>query len=179
MTQVTELVTRIKRCPRGKLGWCQFEDDGTEALRHLFIPPLSEPKIQARTQSGVHRRDAVFPNRNFNSSNIWGHLYHELDARMILFEFKNYDKKKIGAREVTQIRDYLSEPMGRLAIICSRGHPNSSALIMRNRVYTETKRVILFMTEENLVEMLFMKERGDDPSNLVMDLVEDFYLKYG
>jgi len=98
---------------------------------------------------------------------------------MIPFEFKNYDKQEIGVDEVTQARDYLSAPMGQLAIICSTGRPNQSALFMCNRVCTETKRVILFMTEENLVEMLFMKERGDDPSNLIMDLVEQFYLQYG
>jgi len=98
---------------------------------------------------------------------------------MIPFEFKNYEKQDIGTEEVVQTRDYLSAPMGRLAVICSTGHPNTSALFMRNRVYTETKRVILFMTEENLVEMLFMKERGEDPANLIMDLVEQFYLQYG
>lgn len=179
MTQITELATRIKTCPRGMSGWRRFEDDCTTALRHVLVPPLSEPKIQARTQSGIHRRDAVFPNRNFNTPNTWSHLYHELNARMIPFEFKNYDKHGIGADEVVQTRDYLSEPMGRLAVICSTGRPNTSALVMRNRVYTETKRVILFMTEENLVEMLFMKERGEDPANLVMDLVEHFYLQYG
>jgi hypothetical protein len=39
-------------------------------------------------------------------------FYHELGARMIPFEFKNYDKQEIGTGEVTQTRDYLSVPMG-------------------------------------------------------------------
>jgi len=39
-------------------------------------------------------------------------------------------------------------------------------------------KVILFVTKENLKEMLFIKERGDDPADLIVDLVEWFYLQH-
>jgi len=56
----------------------------------------------------------VFPNRNFSSANNWAILLKELEARMVLVEFKNYDRDEIGKDETNQIRNYLTTPMGRL-----------------------------------------------------------------
>ena len=80
------------------------------------MPPLAEPLIQPRTYSEIDRRDAVFPNRNIGTENNWGHIYKELAARLVLFEFKNYDREEIGKDETNQVRNYLTKPMGRLAI---------------------------------------------------------------
>jgi hypothetical protein len=38
--------------------------------------------------------------------------------------------------------------------------------------------VIIFITDEELREMVHMKERGDDPSRLIMELVELFYIQH-
>jgi hypothetical protein len=65
-----------------------FEDACTDTLRFLFVPPLQDPLIQPRSFSGIDRRDLVFPNRNLQLGNNWGHLYQELAARLVLFEFK-------------------------------------------------------------------------------------------
>lgn len=173
-----ELARRIRECPAGKAGWREFEDACLEALHYLFVPPLEEPLIQARSYSGVDRRDAIFPNRNLTIVNNWGHLYVELQARLILFEFKNYDTQEIGKEETNQTRNYLTKPMGRLAILCSNRAPNSAAHIKRNSIYNEDGKVILFVTTEQMCEMLEIKARGDDPSDLIMDLLERFYVEH-
>lgn len=112
MTGATELRRRLAECPAGRSGWKEFEDICIEILRFLFVPPLNEPLIQPRSYSGIDRRDAVFPNRNIESSNNWSHLYKELQARMILFESKNYDTEDIGKEETNQTRNYMKQPMG-------------------------------------------------------------------
>lgn len=178
MTAAEDPLHRLKQCPPGHTGWREFEDICTSILRHLFVPPLREPKIQARTLSGIDRRDAVFPNRNIGASSIWGHLYQELGARMILFEFKNYDTTKVGKDEVDQTRVYLTQPMGRLAILCCNKEPEQSAYIRRNTIFSQDDKVILFLLPRHLQEMCFIKERGEDPADLIMDLVEEFYLQH-
>lgn len=178
MSHYYELRQRIQGCPAGHEGWHIFEEACIETLRFLFVPPLTEPIIQPRTYSGIERRDAVFPNRNIDTFNNWGHLYKELDARMVLFEFKNYDKEEIGKDETNQTRNYLTKPMGRLAIMCCNHMPNHAAHIKRNSVFSEERKIILFITKEQLIEMLFIKERGDEPSDLIMDMVERFYLQH-
>ncbi len=97
---------------------------------------------------------------------------------MVLFEFKNYDVDEIGKDETNQTRNYLTTPMGRLAIMCCNREPNTAAHIKRNTIFTEDKKVILFVTTEHLMEMLSIKERGEDPSDLVIDMVERFYLQH-
>jgi len=172
------LHNRIDSCPAGLGGWKEFEEACIEALRFLFVPPLTEPIIQSRTYSGIDRRDVVFPNRNLDVSNNWGRLYRELGARMILIEFKNYDAEEIGKDETNQTRNYLTKPMGRLAIMCCNRLPNKEAHIKRNTIFSEEGKVILFLTKQHLIEMLFIKERGEDPSDLIMDMVERFYLQH-
>ncbi|NJP46520.1 hypothetical protein HCN08_24390 [Streptomyces sp. PRB2-1] len=169
---------RLRAVPRGTSGWKQFEDAAIAVLAHLFVPQLADPIIQARSYSGIDRRDAIFPNRNHGASNHWGRLLHELDARMILVEFKNYDTEEIGKDEVNQTRNYLTKPLGRLALIVSTKKPNHAAHLKRNSVYSEDGKVIVFLTVEHLDEMLYMKERGEDPADLITDLVERFYIEW-
>jgi len=58
------------------------------------------------------------------------------------------------------------------------GSPDRSAHIKRNTIFSEDGKVILFVTVAHLKEMLFIKERGEDPSDLIMDLVERFYVQH-
>lgn len=178
MTQIADMVTRLNAVPPGRAGWSEFENICTEILTFLFVPPLSQPKIQSRSYSGIDRRDAVFPNRQDLGDNVWAKIYRELGARLILFEFKNYDKTEIGKEEVNQTRNYLNKAMGRLGIICSNKKPENQAYIKRNTIFSEEGKVILFITKDKLEEMLYIKERGDDPSDLIMDEIEWFYLQH-
>lgn len=178
MSRAAELQRRLDACPAGLGGWKEFEEICVEVLQYLFVPPLNDPIVQPRSYSGIDRRDAVFPNRNMGAENNWGRLYQELQARMILFEFKNYDKEAIGKEEVNQTRNYLTEPMGRLGIICCNRLPNKAAHIKRNTIYSEDTKVILFMTIDHFKEMLYIKERDEDPSDLIMDMVERFYIQH-
>lgn len=178
MSPVSDLIKRLDACPVGRAGWVEFEDICIAVLELLFVPPLTRPVIQPRTYSGTNRRDAVFPNRNFGENNNWGRLLVELNARMVLFEFKNYDTADIGHEEVIQTDNYLNEPMGRLAIMICSKVPDNGAHIQRNTIFSRHRKVILFLTKDHLKEMLFIKERGEDPSDLIVDLVEKFYLQH-
>ncbi len=179
MTKISNLISNLKSCPLGVNGWKQFEDICIEILTFLFVPPLEVPRIQIRTRSGIDRKDAIFPNRNFNLENTWGKIYQELNARLILFEFKNYDKTEIEKEDVNQVRNYLTEPMGKIGILCCNKEPVESAYIKRNSIYSSSeKKVILFITKEHLIEMLYIKERDEDPADLIMDMIEIFYMEY-
>ena len=183
MNQVNDYIQQLDDCPLGRNGWVQFEDLCTEILTFLFVPPLNPPTRQARMFSGVNRRDAIIPNRNIiandvENSNNWHHLYLELDARMIIFEFKNYDATEIGQDEVNQTRNYMTAAMGRLSMMICSKEPNVSAHRQRNTIFNQDQKVIIFITKEQLKEMLLIKDRNEDPSDLIMDLVERFYIQH-
>lgn len=183
MSKEADLTKALYDCPVGKAGWKQFEDICTEILVYLFSPALAKPIEQARTYSGVNRRDMVFPNRNLENGNTpaeknWHLLYEELGARMILFEYKNYDTSEIGHEEVIQAANYLTKTMGNLGIIVGTKQPSDSAHRQRNTTYTNQGKLILFLTKDDLKEMLDIKARGEEPSNMIVDLVERFYIQH-
>lgn len=109
---------------------------------------------------------------------FWGQLNIELKARLVLVEFKNYDLHALGKDEVDQTRNYLTKPYGKLGLICCRQEPSKEALLRRNQVYTQEEKVILFITEKTLCEMLRMKERGEDPAKLIVEMIELFYMQH-
>jgi hypothetical protein len=174
----SDLRRRLKNCPAGLTGWKDFEDACIDTLSYLFVPPLTRPHLQPRTYSGIDRRDAVFPNWNVEPTNNWGILRRELDARLVLFEFKNYGGSSVGKDEVNQTRNYLSPNLGKLGFLCCNRIPNKSAHLKRNTIYTDDRKVILFLTTKLLIEMLAIKERGEDPSDLILDLLARFYLQH-
>jgi hypothetical protein len=177
-TKAKKFAAALDNCPLGEPGWRQFESVCIDVLTWLFVPPLRAPHIQSRTINGTERRDAVFPNRNLNATANWGYLHHKLEAELILFEFKNYDFSAVGATEVTQTNGYMRSSMGKLGILCCATVPEISAFRKRNTIFSENGRIILFLTKQHLKEMLFIKERGEDPSDLILDLVEEFKLQH-
>lgn len=161
------------------MGWFEFEQACIDTLSFLFVPPLPLPKIQPRTYSGTDRRDAIFSNRNMDGIGNWAWLYRELGAKLIPFEFKNYDQAEIGKDETNQTRNYLKpKTMGRLAVLCCNKLPDDSAHIKRNTIFSEEEKVILFVTVDHLLEMIGIKERGEDPSDFLVDMVENFFLQH-
>ena len=68
--------------------------------------------------------------------------------------------------------------MGKLAIIVCSKLPNEAAHIKRNTIFSGEGKVILFITKDELEEMIYIKERGEDPADLIIDLVEYFYLQH-
>jgi hypothetical protein len=97
---------------------------------------------------------------------------------MILFEFKNFDAEDIGHTEVNQTKNYMTDPMGNLAIMICSKEPIESAHRQRNSIFSQDKKIILFITKEQLKEMLAMKDRGEQPSDLIVDLIEHFYIQH-
>lgn len=172
------LISAVRCCPVGAAGWRDFEDACIGVLTHLFVPPLQPPRVQTRTLSGLDIRDAVFANRN-HSSGSWGQLSRDLDARMIPVEFKNYGSTEIGKDEVDQLRNYMRPEMGRLGILCCNKTPSDSAYKRRNVIYSsEERKVIVFIEPDQLEEMMHIRIRGGDPADLLVDLVEDFFLQH-
>src|SRR5579863_7605590 len=84
--------------------WRPYEEVVTDIIIKLFMPPLSNPKIQKPRVSGTSRPDLILSNRNFEPGNSpaeknWYYLGKELDAKLIVFEIKNYGKLEIGPED--------------------------------------------------------------------------------
>ena len=178
---VQNYINRLKSCPEGSMGWKEYEDICIEILNHLFVPPLKEPKIQSRTESGIDIRDAVYPNRG-NHEN-WGFIRNDYEAKYIIFEFKNYSLKENGIdidkHVVNQVRNYLKHTIGRIGFVCSKKKPTPSAFEARKQAFIEDKKLILFLNNEHLIDMLMKKYKNEEPSDVIVDMIDEFNINFG
>lgn len=170
-----DLVTRLSNCLLGKPGWNQFESICIDILTEVFVPPLKAPKPQARTLDGLERRDALFSLRNVEGG--WEKIRQEFEAKFLLCEFKNYSEP-FTKDEVNQTRNYLRDTIGKIGIIFSRKGPDDGALKMRNSIYSQERKVILFFDESRLIELLRLKRAGQNPLDLIQDALDDFYISH-
>lgn len=176
--EMQKLVQELDKCEEGKNGWKEYEDICIKILRKLFVPPLGEPKIQSRRESGVDIRDAIFPNRSKDEN--WKFIREDYDAKYIVFEFKNYSENgsEVDKHPVLQISDYLKKTIGRFGIVCSKKLPNHSGIEKRKDIFIEQNKLILFLSNDHLKEMLSRQYKKLEPSDVIIDLIDDFNLNF-
>jgi len=179
LSKIQGLIKRLVECPEGKSGWKEYEDICIEIINHIFVPPLSEPKIQSRRENGIDIRDAIYPNRAQKNEN-WSFIRTDYDAKYIVFEFKNYSEKgsNIDKHVLLQIDDYLKKTIGRFGIVLSKKKPNLSGLEKRKDLYIENNKLVLFLNNEDLIEMLLRKHKNLDPSDVIIDMIDEFNLNF-
>ncbi len=174
-TNQINVAERLRKCKPGQEDWRGYEDICIDVLTEAFVPPLKRVEPQARTESGLERRDALLP--LLGAKEGWEEISQKYDAHFLLCEFKNY-VDPIDKGEVNQAANYLKRHIGRIGIIFSRIPPSPSALHMRRSVYADERKLILFFEDEHLLELLKLKEAGQNPLQLIQDAILNFLLKY-
>jgi hypothetical protein len=169
------LIERLTQCTPGQKNWRDYEKICVEILSKVFVPPLKPPREQARTWQGLERRDALFSLRGVSEG--WSEIRQEFDANFLLCEFKNYSNP-FEKDKVNQTRNYLKSTIGRIGAIVSRKGAAPSAKSMRNSVYAEERKVILFFEDKHLIELLQLKLANQDPLDLIQDTIDEFYISY-
>lgn len=180
LNMIESYIKRLRDCPSGREGWKEYENVCIDILKFLFVPPLKLPKIQSRTESGLDIRDAIFPNRSGNEN--WRFIREDYDGKYILFEFKNYTPDiglDLGKDDVNQVKNYLYQTIGRLGVICSPKKPSTNGVQARRMAYIEEKKLIIFLSNDDLIEMMMRKYRNEDPSDIIVDLIDEFNLSFG
>ena len=171
-----KLATELLACPRGNHHAKRFESVCVRILEYLFVPPLKRVLPQSRRSDGRTIRDAVMPNDT--PSYFWNSLRSELDAKHVVAEFKNYTGP-VGKPEVIQLREYLArKTIGRFGLLVSRVPPSDAALAARRDAYSDQDCLILFLDDDNLVEMCNLRRQGGDPAEVLQRMKEEFELAY-
>ena len=177
MTTAETFRQRLRHCPSGAAGWKEFEEVCREILEYLFCPPLDRAKPRPSQHGGIDRHDVAFPNWVRAMDNPWGRVYERLRAYLVVASFKNYDQDDLNGGEVDHAGGLLNAHMGNLALLVTRETPGDAARSARNTIFDNSGKVVLFLTSDQLLEMLYRKERGDEPGVLITDLLDVFYLQ--
>ncbi|WP_343573638.1 restriction endonuclease [Pseudomonas sp.] len=173
-TKGTELCEKLRSIKVGKGGWAQYEIICVEILQYLFPNDLRGWHKQKSTDGGVNRYDFVC--RVSSATEFWRFLVENLNSRYVIFEFKNYSEKIKQGQVLTTEKYLLERGLRKVAIILSRLGPDKNAIGMMQGAMREHGKLILSVDDELVCKMLQMKERGEDPTDLLFELTDDFLL---
>jgi hypothetical protein len=172
-TRSERLAAELRTLPAGREHWRQFEELGTRILTDIFSPQLGAPEVQSRTDDGLDIIDAIFPVRG--TIPPWSIVRSEYRSRFAVAEFKNY-VDAIGQRQVESIAQYLWHKAFRsFGLLLSRNGYDASATLARRRAWIESNRLIVMLQDEDLIDMMRLREQGDEPFQLIDAQLEDFF----
>jgi CheY-like chemotaxis protein len=147
-----------------------YERDVRLILKTVLHPHLTNPRPQARTFGGGFRRDILFS--NYSSHPFWRRVSQRHDATLIVFEIKNV--RMLYVRYVHQVAGYLTPGLGRLGFLVSRISPRESIIQRAVDVFKTERKVVVFLCDDDLEDMLELKERGGEPTELIRRAYDDF-----
>jgi hypothetical protein len=170
----TDLCNELRSLKRGKATWSAYERLCDKILKYLFPNDLHGWHTQKRTDDGLNRFDYVC--RIKPTTEFWTFLLDNLNSRYILFEFKNYGGLIKQGQILTTEKYLLERGLRRVAIILSRAGAEKHAIAMTQGAMREHGKLMLVLDDDKVCEMLHMKEQGEDPTDLLFDVADDFLL---
>ncbi|WP_282348381.1 restriction endonuclease [Pseudomonas sp. PS01301] len=173
-TRGTELCHALKKIKKGKTAWTQYEKTCEEILKYLFPNDLHGWHSQKRTDDGLNRYDYVCRVRP--TTEFWKFIIDHLNSRYVLFEFKNYSGKIKQGQILTTEKYLLERGLRRMAIIMTRVGAEPHAIAMTQGAMREQGKLMLIINDEKVCEMLHMKERGEDPTDCLFEIADNFLL---
>jgi len=165
----------LRSLKAGKKTWLKYELLCAEILKELFDNNLNGWHKQKRTDDGLNRFDLIC--RITPISKFWGFLIDDLNSRYALFEFKNYVGKIKQGQVLTTEKYLLTKALRSVAFLISRKGSDKNGLLTIQGAMRENGKLIIPLTDDDLCEMLKLKNKGDDPSDYIFNIVDDFLME--
>lgn len=148
-----------------------------EIIRFLFATEFIKESKQHRTEDDLFRMDMLCALKG--TAEFWKFLIQFYKTKFVVFEFKNY-AEPIPQNLIYTTEKYLFKPALRnVAIIISRegfdDHANDVAL----GCLKETGKLIIDITDEDLISMLLSKIDGKEPSDVLLDKTLNMLMSIG
>ena len=173
-TKGTDLCEELKSLKRGKSTWPKYENICERILKYLFPNDLQGWHKQKSTDGGANRYDFVCRVRP--NTEYWRFLVDHLNSRYVIFEFKNYSEKIKQGQVITTEKYLLERGLRKVAIMFTRLGADRNATGMMQGAMREHGKLILALDDEAVCRMLHMKEQGEDPTDFLFELTDNFLL---
>lgn len=167
--------SQLENCPYGRDASSQYENIGTEILEYIFSSELERVKVQATTKDGTQRRDVIFKNKE--TSLFWQRIARKYGADFITVDFKNY-QEPITSEVVESVTKYANNMVGNFITIVSRKGISESAIKTQLRILRDRNIAVIVMSDENLIQMMELKESNKQPEKILEDLFTELILSY-
>ena len=120
--------------------------------------------VQERSNNGLYRFDLCCKIKNGVNQDFFVTIQNQFNTKYIVFEFKNYEDK-ITQKEIYTTEKYLyAKALRSVAIIVSRKGADENALAAAKGCLRESGKLILCLLDEDLKELLRIKEKDEQPT---------------
>lgn len=167
---ICNLERRLTNCKVGIKYFQEYEEVCTDIIQYLFGKEFMIASNQHKTDDKLFRMDLLCTLKG--TSAFWELLIHHYNSHFIVFEFKNY------ARPLPQNMIFITEKylfnatLRNVAIIISRKGFAKNALVAAVGCLKESGKLILDITDDDLVKMLHQKLDGTEPADYLLEKLE-------
>jgi len=166
------LTTQLRSIPSGRPEAAHYQKTVLEILNVCFNPELIDGKLEVRTVEGTERRDIIF--LNDSDQTFWRYVREEHSSFLAMFECKN--TKETSIADINQTATYLGDRLGRLGFIVTRNPATDAHKKKLFSIYNDgvPRKIILVLSDEDLIHMLEMVCQDRDPMTFVRDHYRNF-----
>ncbi len=157
MTDYGLMARTLSAIPAGKANATKYHHHVQGVLEAVFYPQLRFFQCEQEVNEGRKRIDIVA--NSSQNSGFFGDLstIHQLKCPYVMIECKNYSNDPQNP-ELGQLRGRLSDLRGRVGILACRTIENAPLTLKRCiDAYREDSKLILVLTDDDLIQMLTMK----------------------
>ncbi|WP_316630255.1 hypothetical protein [uncultured Ruminococcus sp.] len=154
-----------------------YEDACVEILKYVLGDYLTLWKTQERSNDGLYRFDLCCRIKAGINQDFFDTIKKYFNTKYIVFEFKN-TTEKIGQKEIYTTEKYLYEKaLRKVAVIISREGADKHAMKAVKGSLRETGKLILCLSDEQLLEMIESKDKGEqEPADQLGDMLDDLLI---
>lgn len=153
-----------------------YEKLCTRTLMRLFAEDLTLWREQAKSNEALFRFDLICKIKRDNHKDFWEMAERYFGSKYIIFEFKNYSGRVTQKEVYTTVRYLYTKAMRGVAILISPNGMDTNAGKAIRGVLRDEGKLILSLTNEDLIHMLQMKEYGEDPADYLSDKLDELLI---
>lgn len=180
VTETSDLIQQLADCKSGQKHSGTYEDVCERIIRTLFEANYFNRLTSQHKTKDEHFRMDLIGSLKINQSDedsmhpLWQMLVQHYNSHFVVFEFKNYSKQ-IDQNLIYITEKYLFDAALRnVAFIISRKGFSESAKFAAEGCLKEHGKLILDVTEEDLIKML--KSKSDEAADHLLGKLEEFLM---
>jgi hypothetical protein len=158
--QVEQLREDLKTLPQGEAKATEFEDVVGSLIKLCFFTALTNVEPRVRDLDGRVVRDWIAGNHGAEC--FWELVRQKYGATQVIWECKNYGE--LRADDFQQAAYYMTEPIGRFAIIAYRGREKKKHYFEHIRRIASDKNGVILLLDERDLEV-FLRHALNGKSN--------------
>lgn len=168
---------RLRECGYGAPHFRVYEDICADIIMYLFGDEFSKIKRQHVSSDALFRMDMICALKG--TSEFWKTLNKYYNSKFVVFEFKNYESQ-LDQNLIYITEKYLfNAALRNVAVIISRNGFTDNAKIASDGCLKENGKLIIDVTDSDLIKMIKIKDRGEEPADYLLSLLEDRLMSIG